>query len=59
MSKNSIKPKVMMIWSEQTDKLKRKLESFIECGLCIEKSKIDEMFVNLQNKSSLVGHDSH
>jgi hypothetical protein len=49
----------MMIWSEQTDKLKRKLESFIECGLCIEKSKIDEMFVNLQNKSSLVGHDSH
>jgi hypothetical protein len=58
MTKNNIKPRVTVMWSEQTEKLKRKLESFFECGLCLEKSKFDEMFVNIQNKSSFVGQDS-
>lgn len=49
MSESSIKPKVMTIWCEQTEKLKKKLESLMDRDLYFEKGKLEEMLSHLQN----------
>lgn len=49
MSESSIKPKVMTMWCEQTEKLKKKFESLVDRDLYFEKGKMEEMFARLQN----------
>lgn len=51
MSESSIKPKVMTMWCEQTEKLKKKLESLMDRNLYFEQRKMDEMLSRLQNKT--------
>lgn len=51
MPKSSIKPKVIDMWSEQTEKLKKKFASLMDSGLYFEQDKIDELLTRVQNKS--------
>jgi hypothetical protein len=51
MSESSEKPKVMTMWCEQTEKLKKKLESLMDRNLYFEQGKMDEMLSRLQNKT--------
>lgn len=51
MSVSRIKPKVMTMWCEQTEKLKKKLESLMDRNLYFEQGKMDEMLSRLQNKT--------
>lgn len=51
MPKSSIKPKVIEMWSEQTEKLKKKFASLMDNGLYFEQEKIDELLTRVQNKS--------
>lgn len=51
MPKSSIKPKVIEMWSEQTEKLKKKIASLMDSGLYFEQEKMDELLTRVQNKS--------
>lgn len=50
MSKSSVKPKASLIWSEQIEKLKRKLASLTDSDLYFEQGKMNEMLQRIQKK---------
>lgn len=50
MSKSIIKPKASLIWSEQTEKLKKRILSLVD-NLYFEQEKMEELFLKLHNQS--------
>lgn len=44
MSRSIIKPKASVAWSEQTEKLKKKIASLVD-NLCFEEEKMEEMLL--------------
>jgi hypothetical protein len=50
MSKSSVKPKATLIWSEQIEKLKKRIFSLADTDLYFEQGKMEEMLHRLQDK---------
>lgn len=56
MSKSIIKPKASVVWSEQTDKLKKKIASLVD-NLCFEEEKMEQLLLKLQDQSGSGTHE--
>jgi predicted RNA binding protein with dsRBD fold (UPF0201 family) len=56
MSKSIIKPKASVIWSEQTEKLKKKIASLVD-NLCFEQDKMEQMLLKLHDQSGSGKHE--
>ena len=50
MSKSSVKSKVILLWSNQTEKLKQRLASLTDKDLYFEKEKMEEVFRGYRGK---------
>jgi len=57
MSKSSVKPKATLIWSEQTEKLKKKLLALTGLDLYFREGKMGEMLQRLQDNVSNSKHE--
>lgn len=57
MSKSSVKRKATIIWSEQTEKLKRKFSSLTDKDLYFEQGKMEEMLMRVQKKVGKTKHE--
>jgi hypothetical protein len=50
MAKPSIKPKATIVWSEQTEKLKRKFSSFAGGDMIFDNERMNEILSGIQRR---------